>query len=403
MSSVRKIDKYILKHELGKGAYGKVFQASYNLYDDDLTMLSNPKINNGENEPNELKTEVILVGNQKIAQHTADVGSVYPILEESSSDNYETEPKLANQSKKHKIEDFQNEQSNIKLAIKQINNEERFKKASLNEIKLLRKLDNNNHRQAPIIKLLDDFTHNNIQYLVFEYMDSNLYRYYQKYRLKYNQVKYVFYQLCVGLEYIHSQNIIHADLKPENIMLNPKNGKIKIIDFGSSFHKDLVLKHFYIQSRYYRAPELCFKIRPTCSVDVWSLGCIIYELLFRYPLIPASESKFELIYLFTTLLGIPLAIPACMNTYFTSTVFSKHFVWNSEENSYYLRKTFPDDQPVDKLGLTKKLRRKFNSKFNGDDTDMMEEILKKIITYDYSTRITASQLVKCKLFDSYNV
>ena len=77
------------------------------------------------------------------------------------------------------------------------------------------------------------------------------------------------------------------DLKPENIMVNEKTRKIKIIDFGSSKYKKEKLElysNFYVQTRYYRAPEIFFKMRYNEKIDMWSYGCIIGELLIDFPL-----------------------------------------------------------------------------------------------------------------------
>ena len=101
--------------------------------------------------------------------------------------------------------------------------------------------------------------------------------------------KYVI-QILKCLLYLSSFKIIHCDLKPENILLR-KAGKqlLKVIDFGSScYEKERV--YTYIQSRYYWAPEVILGIPYTTAIDMWSLGCIAYELLIGYPLF-AGENE----------------------------------------------------------------------------------------------------------------
>ena len=84
-------------------------------------------------------------------------------------------------------------------------------------------------------------------------------------------------------------NIIHCDLKPENIMLK-QSGKtgIKIIDFGNAcFSNKKMFK--YVQSRFYRAPEIIMELPYSTQIDMWSLGCILYELHFGDALFKNSK------------------------------------------------------------------------------------------------------------------
>ena len=177
--------------------------------------------------------------------------------------------------------------SGYTCAIKKIKDEDRFRKSSKKEIEILSYLMTlkNKIDYFPIINFYGDFMDNNIQYLIFEYMDINLYEYYSKnyYSINLDFVIDIMYQLCQGLKFIHTK-YIHADLKPENIMLNQKTNKIKIIDLGSSMEKGLIKKYFYHQSRYYRAPEIIFQLQFNEKIDIWSLGCIIYELITKKPL-----------------------------------------------------------------------------------------------------------------------
>jgi dual specificity tyrosine-phosphorylation-regulated kinase 2/3/4 len=99
-------------------------------------------------------------------------------------------------------------------------------------------------------------------------------------------------QLIVSLIYMREHKVIHCDLKPENILLKhaDKSG-IKVIDFGSScFDNERI--YTYIQSRFYRAPEIILGIPYTMSIDMWSFGCILYEMYTGYPLF-AGENEQE--------------------------------------------------------------------------------------------------------------
>ena len=103
---------------------------------------------------------------------------------------------------------------------------------------------------------------------------------------------------------LREHSIIHCDLKPENILLNlsSKSG-IKLIDFGSScFEKEKI--YTYIQSRFYRAPEIMLAVPYTSSIDVWSLGCILAELYTGFPMFP-GDSEPEQMSLIIEVNGLP--------------------------------------------------------------------------------------------------
>lgn len=142
------------------------------------------------------------------------------------------------------------------------------------------------------------------------------------------QIKLYMYQLLRSLAYIHSVGICHRDIKPQNLLLNPATGVLKLCDFGSA--KILVAGEpnvSYICSRYYRAPELIFGatnyttnigewltssgLDPTpakrCSlwvVDIWSTGCVMAELMLGQPLFP-GESGIDQLVEIIKVLGTP--------------------------------------------------------------------------------------------------
>ena len=163
------------------------------------------------------------------------------------------------------------------VAIKVVRNEKRFFLASVKEIDILKTINDNSN----IIKLINYFTCENIRYLVFKNHGRSLYDKFIKAKIliPFNHLKDVLKQILLGLEYVHKNQIIHADLKPENILIN-ENNIIKIIDFGSSlFNEDFKSKNnFYIQSRWYRSPEVIMNIDYDMKIDIWSFGCIAYEL-----------------------------------------------------------------------------------------------------------------------------
>lgn len=101
-------------------------------------------------------------------------------------------------------------------------------------------------------------------------------------------------QLLSSLVLLKSKKVIHCDLKPENVLLaHPTHSEIKVIDFGSSCLENEKV-YTYIQSRFYRSPEVILGMTYGMPIDMWSLGCILAELLTGYPIFPGENEQEQL-------------------------------------------------------------------------------------------------------------
>ncbi|KAI9319670.1 kinase-like domain-containing protein [Dichotomocladium elegans] len=138
--------------------------------------------------------------------------------------------------------------------------------------------------------------------LVLEYIPETVYRtsrHYAKAKqsIPMLYVKLYTYQLLRSLAYIHSIGICHRDIKPQNLLLDPSTGVLKLCDFGSA--KVLVPGEpnvSYICSRYYRGPELIFgATNYTVNIDIWSAGCVMAELMLCQPLFPGDSGIDQLV------------------------------------------------------------------------------------------------------------
>ncbi|XP_034017224.1 mitogen-activated protein kinase 15 [Thalassophryne amazonica] len=151
-----------------------------------------------------------------------------------------------------------------------------------------------------IIKLLNVIRAQNDKdiYLVFEYMDTDLHAVIKKGNLlKDVHKRYVMYQLFRAVKYLHSGNVIHRDQKPSNVLLDT-DCVVKLCDFGLARS----LKHIkedtgspplteYVATRWYRAPEILLGSgRYTKGIDMWSLGCILGEMLLGTALFPGTST-----------------------------------------------------------------------------------------------------------------
>ncbi|KAL4015055.1 mitogen-activated protein kinase-like protein MMK2 [Cucumis melo var. makuwa] len=179
-------------------------------------------------------------------------------------------------------------------------------KRTLREIKLLRHMDHEN-----IIALRDIIRppqreNFNDVYLVYELMDTDLNQIIRSNQsLTDDHCRYFLYQLLRGLKYVHSANVLHRDLKPSNLFLNA-NCDLKIGDFGlarTTSETDFMTE--YVVTRWYRAPELLLNCSEyTGAIDIWSVGCILGEIMHRQPLFPGKDYVHQL-KLITELIGSP--------------------------------------------------------------------------------------------------
>ncbi|XP_016948176.1 serine/threonine-protein kinase minibrain isoform X1 [Drosophila biarmipes] len=176
------------------------------------------------------------------------------------------------------------------VAIKIIKNKKPFLNQAQIEVKLLEMMNRADaENKYYIVKLKRHFMWRNHLCLVFELLSYNLYDLLRNTNFRgvsLNLTRKFAQQLCTALLFLSTPelNIIHCDLKPENILLcNPKRSAIKIVDFGSSCQLGQRIYH-YIQSRFYRSPEVLLGIQYDLAIDMWSLGCILVEMHTGEPL-----------------------------------------------------------------------------------------------------------------------
>ncbi|MEQ2163748.1 Mitogen-activated protein kinase 14A, partial [Goodea atripinnis] len=125
-------------------------------------------------------------------------------------------------------------------------------------------------------------------YLVTHLMGADLNNIVKCQKLTDDHVQFLIYQILRGLKYIHSADIIHRDLKPSNLAVN-EDCELKILDFGLARHTDDEMTG-YVATRWYRAPEIMLNwMHYNMTVDIWSVGCIMAELLTGRTLFPGTD------------------------------------------------------------------------------------------------------------------
>ncbi|VDI54735.1 dual specificity tyrosine-phosphorylation-regulated kinase 2/3/4, partial [Mytilus galloprovincialis] len=194
------------------------------------------------------------------------------------------------------------------VAVKIIRNKKRFHHQALVEVKILdalRRKDKDS--QYNIIHMGEYFYFRNHLCITFELMGMNLYELIKKNNFQGFSIALIrrfAFSLLQCLKLLQRDKIIHCDLKPENILLRQRGqSSIKVIDFGSSCYEHQRV-YTYIQSRFYRSPEVILGLPYSMPIDMWSFGCILAELYTGYPLFP-GENEVEQLACIMEVMGLP--------------------------------------------------------------------------------------------------
>lgn len=226
---------------------------------------------------------------------------------------------------------------------------------SLSEIKSLAKLNHPN-----IVQLYEVIKHQNRLYLVFEYLDQNIYQLIKNSSkpLSELEIRNIMFQTLQGIYFMHKQGYFHRDLKPENLL--EFKGTIKIADFGLA--KETKLKPpftEYVSTRWYRAPELILGSTDYgAAIDIFAIGGIMAELYLNYPLFPGKNEADQMNKI-CQILGSPNSL-----------------IWpEGVKLAQRLNFNFPDCQPKNLANVI--------SRANPDAIDMLKKMLeynpKKVI------------------------
>ncbi|KAJ3602148.1 hypothetical protein NHX12_029907 [Muraenolepis orangiensis] len=284
------------------------------------------------------------------------------------------------------------------LALKMVRNEKRFHRQAQEEIRILehlRKQDRNGSMNA--VHMLENFTFRNHICMTFELLSMNLYELIKRNKFQgfsLPLVRKFAHSILQCLEALNRHRIIHCDLKPENILLKQQGRSgIKVIDFGSScFEHQRV--YTYIQSRFYRAPEVILGSRYGLPIDMWSFGCILAELLTGYPLFPGEDEGDQLACVME-LLGMP------PQKVLELAKRAKNFINSKGHPRYCGANTLPTGATV--LTGTRSRRGKmrgppaskeWSAALKGCEDPTFNDFIKKCLDWDPLTRLTPSQALR---------
>lgn len=286
----------------------------------------------------------------------------------------------------------------IHVALKMVRNQKRFHRQAMEEVRILdhlRKQDKDNTMN--IIHMLNSFTFRSHVCITFELLSINLYELIKKNKFQgfsLQLVRKFSHSLLQCLEALNRNKIIHCDMKPENILLKLQGRSgLKVIDFGSScYEKNRV--YTYIQSRFYRAPEVILGAKYGMPIDMWSLGCILAELLTGFPLLPGEDEADQLACIME-LLGMP------PQKLLDQSKRARIFIGSKRIPRYCHCTTMPDGTFTLSGGLSRrgKLRgppasKDLKTALKGCDDPAFIDFIKRCLEWDPDVRLTPSTALR---------
>lgn len=282
------------------------------------------------------------------------------------------------------------------VAVKVIRANDTMYKAGKMERVILKKLSQADPEgKKHCIKMLDSFEYRNHLCIVFEPMDMNLRDLTKKYGrgigLHINAVKVYAAQMFIALLHLQKCGVLHADIKPDNILVNESRTIVKICDFGSAmFSGDNEITP-YLVSRFYRSPEVILGLPYDHPMDMWSIGCVIYEL-FTGQILFKGRTNNEMLKCMMDVKG-PFPKKMIKKAEFAFKHFDLHdanMAFSLEEEDLVTKQTVKRNinNPVRKEGFSKLLSNHSDKK---KKVTQLIDLLERIFVFEPEKRITPIQ------------
>jgi len=220
-------------------------------------------------------------------------------------------------------------------------------------------------------------------YLVFEFMETDLHAVIRANILEDIHKRFIVYQLLKAIKYMHSGQVIHRDMKPSNLLLNSEC-HVKVADFGLARSVEFLTKEQarpqvltdYVATRWYRAPEILLgSTTYTKGVDMWSIGCIVGELLGGKPTFPGTSTMNQLDRIIEV----------------TGRPTQEDIESIQSEFAATMLETLPDSEP-----------RPLSSLFPNADEDALD-LLHKLLMFNPNKRITAEEALAHPYLSQFHV
>ncbi|XP_017846500.1 dual specificity tyrosine-phosphorylation-regulated kinase mbk-1 isoform X7 [Drosophila busckii] len=296
------------------------------------------------------------------------------------------------------------------MALKIIKNVEKYREAAKLEINALEKIAMKDpHGDHLCVKMIDWFDYHGHMCIVFEMLGLSVFDFlrennYEPYSLE--QVRHMAYQLCYSVKFLHDNRLTHTDLKPENILFvdsdytshynhklnrevrRVKNTDVRLIDFGSATF-DHEHHSTIVSTRHYRAPEVILELGWSQPCDVWSIGCILFELYLGITLFQTHDNREHLAMMERILGQIPYRMARNHTLYSkTKTKYFYHGKLDWDEKSSAGRYVRDHCKPLFLCQLS-----------DSEDHCELFSLIKKMLEYEPSSRITLGDALRHPFFD----
>ncbi|CAG5927357.1 unnamed protein product [Menidia menidia] len=309
-----------------------------------------------------------------------------------------------------KVAECKHLHTNEHLAVKIVKKDaSKIGKKEAETLSRIRKLDPDKHN---LLTFYECFKYKGHVCLSFEMLDTNLdtWIYDKKYRAPFiYQIRFIARQLLVALSALKKWDIVHTDIKPDNIMLvdhRLQPFKVKLIDFGQAMKHAQLDRYDMLQIIGYRAPEVFVDFHRDESMDMWGLGCILAFLFLECDLFP-TYCEYESLSAMVKLLGYPKAnaLDAGRKTkkYFKRTQDGPHLRWRLKTAAEYKADTGKHVSEYIKHDQLETLEEMEEYKEPEDPTDSAEteafiSLLRDMLKLDHRERITPDEALS-RYFD----
>ncbi|XP_055381315.1 serine-rich adhesin for platelets [Condylostylus longicornis] len=300
-----------------------------------------------------------------------------------------------------KVKDMEREHC---MALKIIKNVEKYREAAKLEINALEKIAQKDPKSEHLcVRMIDWFDYHGHMCIAFEMLGLSVFDFlrennYEPYPLE--QVRHMGYQLCYSVKFLHDNRLTHTDLKPENILFvdseytthfnhkksrevrRVKSTDVRLIDFGSATF-DHEHHSTIVSTRHYRAPEVILELGWSQPCDVWSIGCILFELYLGMTLFQTHDNREHLAMMERILGQIPYRMARK-----TKTKYFYHGKLDWDEKSSAGRYVRDHCKPLSRYLLS-----------DSEDHVQLFDLIKKMLEYEPSQRVTLSEALRHPFFE----